>query len=139
MIDVTVATITPAGVVFIFDDNTTAYMPDKLRNKKLPLKIGQRSKVFVEDVLKESKDSQIIVSNGSKVLVRRVLEAEVPEIAQGVVEIINISRIPGERSKVVVKSSNPQVDPVGAIIGAEGSRIASIVEKLEGEKLDVIT
>lgn len=101
--------------------------------------MGQTTKVYVEEVLKESKDSQIIVSNGSKVMVRRVLEAEVPEIAQGIVEIVNISRIPGERSKVVVKSTNPNVDAVGAIIGTDGSRINTIVNKLDGEKLDVIT
>lgn len=138
MIDVTVSSITPTGVVFTLADGTTAYMPTKLINTKITLNIGQRTKVYVEDVLKESKDSQIIVSNGSKVLVKRTLEAEVPEIAQGLVEIVSISRIPGERSKVVVKSSNENIDAVGAVIGAEGSRINAIVEKLDGEKLDVI-
>lgn len=138
MINVTVRTITPLGVAFEMEDGTSAYMPTKLRNMKISLKIGARVTVYVEDVLRESKDSQVVVSNGSKILVKRVLENEVPEIAQGIIEIVNISRIPGERSKVAVRSTNPQVDPVGAIIGSEGSRINSIVEKLEGEKLDVI-
>lgn len=138
MIDVTVSSISPNFVIFTLDDNTTAFMPTKMRNMNIKLGVGQRTKVFVEDVLEESKDSQIVVSNGSKEVIKRVLEMEVPEIQEGSVEIVSISRIAGDRSKVAVKAANENIDPVGAIIGAKGTRITAIVEKLGGEKLDII-
>lgn len=138
MVDVTVITVTDSYAIFNLEDGTTAFMPAKLRNPNIKLSVGQKTKVYVEDVLPESKDAQIIVSNGSKDVVKRVLEFEVPEIQDGTVEIVAISRIPGLRSKVAVKSTNPNVDPVGAIIGAQGQRINAIVNKLSGEKLDII-
>lgn len=138
MIEVTVTQVTDSYVIFALDDGTTAFMPAKLRNMLIPLSIGQRVKVYVEDVLRESKDAQIVVSNGSPILLRRVFELEVPEIADGSIEIVNISRIAGERAKVAVKSNKEGVDPIGSIIGASGARINAIVNKLNGEKIDVI-
>lgn len=138
MIDVTVTSITDSYAVFVLEDGTSAFMPAKLRNAKIPLKIGENVKVFVEDVLRESRDSQIVVSNGSTVMIRRLLELEIPEIADGTIEIVNVSRIAGERTKIAARSKNPNVDPVGAIIGAQGARINTIVSKLNGEKIDVI-
>ena len=138
IVSATVTSSTKSYVILELEDGTTAFMPSNLRNLNIPLNIGEKTKVYVEDVLKESKDSQIVVSNGSPTIVRKVLESEVPEIFEGIVEIINISRMAGTRSKVLVKSNNENADAVGAIIGAGGSRIKAIVEKLEGEKLDII-
>lgn len=138
MIDTVVSTITNNYVILTLDDGTNAFMPNNLRNPKIPLKVGQKTKVFVEDVLQESKDAQIVVSNGSKEVVKRILEIEVPEVMQGSVEIVNISRVPGFRSKIAVKSTNENIDPIGAIIGERGQRINAIISKLEGEKIDVI-
>ena len=135
------ATVTSLGnnfAVLVLEDGTTAFMPPKLKNPNIKLKVGERVKVYVEDVLEESKDAQIIVSNGSKHVVKRLLEIEVPEIAEGIIEIISISRIPGERTKVAVKSIDENVDAAGAIIGSRGSRITSIIEKLQGERVDII-
>lgn len=125
-------------VVFKLEDETVAFMPAKLRNQNIGLKIGEKVKVYVEDVLEESKDSQIIVSNGSPTMIKRIIESNVPEVEEGIVEIVNISRIAGFRSKIAVKSNNENIDPAGAIIGAKGVRIKKILEKLEGEKLDII-
>lgn len=138
MVRATVLSVTKTYVIVALEDGTTAFMPEKLRNKKIPLSNGKITDVFVEDVLKESKDSQIVVSNGSPTLVKRVLEREVPEIADGTVEIVAISRTAGLRTKIAVKSSDENVDPVGAIIGAGGARIKAIIEGLDGEKVDVI-
>ena len=138
MVSAIVTSSTQSYVILELKDGTTAFMPSNLRNLNIPLSIGEETKVYVEDVLKESKDSQIVVSNGSPTMVRRVLESEVPEIAEGIVEIINISRMAGTRSKVLVRSNNENADAIGAIIGTGGSRIKAIVEKLEGEKLDII-
>ena len=138
MIKATVLSVTRTYVILALDDGTTAFMPEKLRNKKIHLANGQRTDVYVEEVLRESKDSQIVVSNGSPTLVKRVLEKEVPEIAEGIVEILAISRTAGLRTKIAVKSNDENVDPVGAIIGSGGSRIKSIIQELDGEKVDVI-
>ena len=138
MIDVTVSSIAPNFVIFQLLDKEIAFMPDKFRNPKIPLAVGQKTRVYIEDILEDSKDSQIIVSNGSIALVKRALEFEVPEIASGIVEIMSIARQPGIRSKVAIKSNSSDVDPVGTIIGAGGNRINAIIDKLEGEKIDII-
>ena len=138
MIDVTVSTIAPNYSTFELSDKTIAFMPAALRNPKIVLAVGQKTQVYVEDVLEESRDAQIIVSNGSKEVVKRIMEFEVPEIQDGTIEIVSIARIPGVRSKVSVRSTNEAVDPVGSIVGAQGSRINAIVEKLQGEKIDVV-
>lgn len=138
MIKATVLSVTRTYVILALDDGTTAFMPEKLRNKKIHLANGQKTDVYVEEVLRESKDSQIVVSNGSPTLVKRVLEKEVPEISEGIVEIVAISRTAGLRTKIAVKSNDENVDPVGAIIGSGGSRIKSIIQELDGEKVDVI-
>ncbi len=139
MIDGEVTAITKNGdVILILPDQTTAFMPHAMRNMKVDIVIGEHIKVYVEEVKKESRDSQIIVSNGSKEIIKRIIEVEVPEIKHGVIEIIAIARIPGERSKVAVKSNDQNVDPIGAIIGSEGKRIAQILNKLNGEKIDII-
>ena len=138
MINVTVSSVTPTFIIFQLDDGTTAFMPSHLRNPNISLTEGQKSKVYVEDVLEDSKDAQIIVSNGSKQLIKRILEEEVPELASGTIEIVEISRQPGVRSKVAVKSNNQDVDPVGTIIGANGNRIKAVLSRLDGEKLDII-
>ncbi len=138
MVDVKVIASTPTFAIFNLLDGTPAFMPGKFKNPNIELKIGAITQVYVEEVLEESKDAQIIVSNGSPIMVRRILENEVPEIMEGTVEIVAMSRIVGERTKIAVKSDNESVDPVGAIIGAGGERITRIVEKLFGEKIDVI-
>ncbi|NQZ66002.1 MAG: transcription termination factor NusA [Mycoplasmatales bacterium] len=138
MVEATVTSSTKSYVIFELEDGTTAFMPSKLRNLYIPLSIGEKTKVFVEDVLQDSKESQIVVSNGSTTMVKRVLEEEVPEIHDGIIEIVNISRIAGLRSKIAVKSNVPEIDPIGSIIGASGSRINTIIKKLQGEKLDII-
>lgn len=138
MISAVVTSSAKSHAILQLDDGTPAFMPSKLKNPKIKLKIGERVKVYVEDILEDAKDAQIIVSNGSKLIVKRILEEEIPEILDGTVEIMSLSRQPGIRSKVSVRSTNSDIDAVGAIIGAGGSRIKTIIEKLDGEKLDVI-
>lgn len=138
MIEAIATTVTPSHAIFQLDDGAAAFMPAQLRNPNIQLKVGERVKVYVEDILEDSKDAQIIVSNGSKELIKRILEEEVPEISSGLVEIMSISRQPGVRSKVAVKSNQDNIDPVGTIIGAQGVRISAILKRLEGEKIDVI-
>ena len=99
---------------------------------------GQRLKVYVVDVRRSSKGPEILVSRSHKDLLRRLFELEVPEVFNGIVEIKAISREAGTRSKVAVASRQDGIDPVGSCIGMRGNRIQSIVNELQGEKIDVV-
>ena len=101
-------------------------------------KKGQRIKVYVIGVERTSKGSEILVSRGHKNLLRRLFEIEVPEVFNGTVEIRAIAREAGSRSKVAVVSMQEGIDPVGSCIGMRGNRIQSIVNELQGEKIDVV-
>ena len=99
---------------------------------------GQRLKVYIVDVRRTSRGPEIIVSRTHKNLLKRLFEVEVPEVYNGVVEIKEIAREPGFRSKVAVSSRQEGVDPVGSCIGMRGNRIQSIVNELQGEKIDIV-
>ncbi len=99
---------------------------------------GNRVKALILEVRNEPKGAQIVVSRSHPDLVRRLLELEVPELADGTVEIVNIAREPGHRSKIAVISHDPNVDPKGACVGARGSRVRQVVNELRGEKVDVV-
>ena len=101
-------------------------------------KKGQRIKVFVLDVRNGPKGPEILVSRSDRDMLKRLFEIEVPEVYNGTVEIKGISRDAGFRSKVAVHSTQEGVDPVGACIGLRGNRIQSIVNELQGEKIDVV-
>ena len=100
---------------------------------------GQRTKVYVLSVRNTPKGPEIIVSRSHKDMLKRLFEIEVPEVYNGVVEIKAIAREPGLRSKVAVHATQPGIDPVGSCIGVRGNRIQSIVNELQGEKIDVVS
>mgnify|MGYP003292282603 CR=1 FL=1 len=97
-----------------------------------------RIKVYVTKVENTSKGPQIFVSRSHPDLLKRLFEQEVPEIAEGLIAIKNIARIPGERAKVAVESFDDRIDPVGACVGVKGARIHGIVRELRNENIDVI-
>ena len=99
---------------------------------------GQRVKAIITDVSNQAKGPSIIVSRRSPELIRALFELEVPEIADGLVEIENVAREPGYRSKIAVVSHASGVDPVGACVGPRGSRVRMVVSELRGEKIDII-
>ncbi len=99
---------------------------------------GDRLKAFIVEVRRSSKGPSILVSRTHPGLLRKLFELEVPEIAEGIVEIKAVAREPGHRSKVAVMSHEPGVDPVGACVGAKGSRVRMVVNELRGEKIDVV-
>ena len=99
---------------------------------------GQNLKVLLVEVQQTPRGPEVVVSRTHRDLLRRLMEAEVPEIGNGTVEIRSIARDPGVRSKVAVASHQEGVDPVGSCIGLRGNRIQSIVNELQGEKIDVI-
>ena len=99
---------------------------------------GARLKTYIVDVRRTNKGPQIMVSRTHPGLLKRLFELEVPEIFDGLVEIKAIAREAGQRSKVAVESKDTNVDPVGACVGAKGSRVRMIVSELRGEKVDIV-
>jgi N utilization substance protein A len=99
---------------------------------------GMRLKAVIKEVSQNPKEPPIILSRRSEELVRRLFELEVPEISDGLVEIVGVAREPGYRSKISVVSHSDGVDPVGACVGPRGSRVRMVVSELRGEKIDII-
>src|SRR6266851_6343004 len=99
---------------------------------------GSRLKAYIVEVRKTAKGPQIVVSRTHPGLVKRLFELEVPEIVDGVVEIKAAAREPGHRTKIAVWSNDPNVDPVGACVGARGSRVRMVTNELRGERVDVV-
>ena len=99
---------------------------------------GDRIKVYVVEVRRGTRGTQVLISRTHYGLVRRLFEMEVPEIYDGVVEIRSIAREAGSRTKMAVWSNDEEVDPIGACVGARGARVNTIVDELHGEKVDII-
>lgn len=126
------------GTVRLSLGRAEAVMP---RQEQIPTeryRPGQRVRVYVYEVKKSQRGPQIYVSRTHRDMLRRLLELEVPEIANGTVIIKGIAREPGARSKVAVWATQEGVDPVGACVGMKGIRNQSIVNELNGEKIDVV-
>lgn len=124
--------------VYIKIGNVEAVMP---HNDQMPgevYKPQDRIKVLVTKVGSDAKGTQITVSRTAPGLVKRLFEQEVPEVYNGTVEIISIAREAGDRTKIAVKSSDPNIDPVGTLVGPKGSRVQNIVNELSGENIDVV-
>ena len=126
------------GNVVLETDNGRAVL---LRSEQIPgevFYVGDKIKVFVMEVNKESKGPIVTLSRAHAGLVRRMFELEVPEIAEGIVMVKGVAREAGSRTKIAVMSRDADVDPVGACIGNHGMRISAILDELRGEKIDII-
>lgn len=99
---------------------------------------GDMIRVFVVEVRRSNRGPQVLVSRTHPALVKRLFELEVPEIASGAVEIRSIAREPGSRTKIAVHATEENVDPVGACVGARGTRVGAVVDELQGEKMDIV-
>ena len=111
-----------------------------LKSEQIPgetYREGQSIKCIIKEVSKNSKGSQVVLSRADAIFVKRLFEREVPEIAQGLVEIKAIAREAGERTKMAVYSRNDDVDAIGSCIGPRGSRVQAVIGEIKGEKVDV--
>lgn len=125
------------NVMLEIEDTESVLMPgEQVRVDNY--KVGERYKVFVVEVADSVKGVHLVVSRSHPGLVRRLFELEVPEIANGTIEIKSLSREAGSRSKVAVHSTNENVDPVGTCIGPKGMRVQEVIRELRGEKIDII-
>ncbi len=110
-------------------------------NEQIPnevYKMGDRLKLVISEIRKTNKGPQIVLSRSKALLVRRLFELEVPEITEGLIDIYSIAREAGSRSKIAVYAKDDSIDPLGACVGQKGQRVNSIVEELNGEKIDII-
>ena len=117
---------------------TEAMLAPNERIRTEALREGDRIKVYVVEVRNSTRGPQVLISRTHPGLVKRLFELEVPEIYDGTVEIKSIAREAGSRTKMAVLSNDPDVDPIGACVGPKGGRVASIVNELGGEKIDII-
>ena len=113
-------------------------IPSEIIPKDSPIPTNAHIKFYVEDIIKHKNYGQILASRAHPNFLRCLLELEVPEIAQGAIEIKDIARIPGIRAKVAIFSHDPNIDGIGACIGPKGERIKLITQELSGEKIDII-
>jgi N utilization substance protein A len=115
-----------------------ALLPQKEQVPRENYRQGDRVRAYISDVRMATKGPQIIISRTHPGVVAALFKAEVPEIAEGIVEIKAVAREPGSRAKIAVVSHDPDVDPVGACVGMRGARVQNVVSELRGEKIDII-
>lgn len=128
-----------ATTYFVNLGSTEGILP---ANEQVPgevFKVNDRVKVFIMDVKDSLKGPQVFLSRTHPGLVKRLFELEVPEIADGTVEIMGIAREAGSRTKIAVTTAYENVDPVGSCVGTRGARVQAIVDELGGEKIDIIS
>ncbi|MGI6721826.1 MAG: transcription termination factor NusA [Anaerovoracaceae bacterium] len=125
--------------IFVNLGSTEGILSVKEQVKTERYKVNDRIKVYIMDVKNSTKGPQVFLSRSHPGLVKRLFEMEVPEIEDGIVEIKSIAREAGSRTKIAVYTEDENVDPVGACVGARGSRVQSIVDELFNEKIDIIT
>ncbi len=125
-------------VLLMDDEGNELHLP---KNEQIPsdnYRKGETIRAIVKEVQNENNNPRIILSRTSPDFLRRLLEAEVPEIGDGLIAIRKVARMPGERAKVAVESFDDRIDPVGACVGVKGSRVHGIVRELQNENIDVI-
>jgi len=115
-----------------------ALLPHREQVPRENYRQGDRVRAYIADVRMSTKGPQIILSRTAPGLVASLFKTEVPEIAEGIVEIVGVAREPGSRAKIAVVSHDSDVDPVGACVGMRGSRVQNVVSELRGEKIDII-
>ena len=115
-----------------------AAVPYKEQIRRERYRQGDAVRGYIYEVLKSSRGPQVLLSRTRPEFLRKLFATEVPEIAEGIVDIHGVAREPGERAKIAVSSSDERVDPVGACVGVKGSRVQAIVRELSGERIDIV-
>ena len=127
------------GSIIVNLGRTEAELPPKEQVPKESYKQGDRIRAYILDVRQFSRGPQIILSRTHPNFVSALFENEVPEIPEGIVQIMQVAREPGGRTKIAVASKDSDVDPVGACVGMKGRRVQAVVQELRGEKIDIVT
>ena len=127
------------GNVFMdLGNNADAIVPREEMIPREAIRPGDRIRGMLKEVRPEARGPQLIVSRTDPRFLKELFKIEVPEIGEGLIEIINASRDPGSRAKIAVKSNDPRIDPVGACVGMRGSRVQAVSNELAGERIDIV-
>ncbi len=124
--------------IFIIKDNVEIMLPKSEQMPNDRYRRGETIRGILKDIKVTARGPEIILSRSDDSFLEKLFELEIPEIEDGIIEIKSVSRVAGDRSKIVVYSSDRRIDAVGACVGMRGSRIQSIVRELNGEKIDII-
>ncbi len=125
-------------VLLVDDENNELILPKSEQIPRDQYRKGETIRAVIKEVNNDNNNPKIILSRTSNMFLERLLEAEVPEIADGLITIKRIARMPGERAKIAVESYDDRIDPVGACVGVKGSRVHGIVRELCNENIDVV-
>ena len=125
-------------VLLVDDENNELILPKSEQIPNDQYRKGETIRAVIHQVNNDNNNPKIILSRTSPVFLERLLEAEVPEINDGLITIKKVARMPGDRAKVAVESYDERIDPVGACVGVKGSRVHGIVRELNNENIDVI-
>ncbi len=136
-----------SGIVQRFDrgnmivnlGRTDAILPKSEQIPKRSFKQGDRIRAYLKEVREASRDSQLVLSRTCDEFLVKLFRMEVPEMSEGIVRVMGVSREPGFRAKIAVSSSESDVDPVGACVGMKGARVQNVVQELQGERIDIVT
>ncbi len=136
-----------SGIVQRFDrgnmivnmGRTDAILPKGEQIPKRSFKQGDRIRAYLKEVRESSRDSQLVLSRTCDEFLVKLFRMEVPEMSEGIVQVMGVSRDPGFRAKIAVSSSESDVDPVGACVGMKGARVQNVVQELQGERIDIVT
>jgi N utilization substance protein A len=126
------------GDIIVNLGHTDGVVPIREQVPRESYRRGDRIRAYILDVLHESRGPQIVLSRTNPNFLMDLFRTEVPEISEGIVNIMGASREPGIRAKIAVASNNSDIDPVGACVGMKGSRVQNVVQELRGEKIDII-
>jgi len=126
------------GNIIVNLGQTEGVLPNKEQVPRESYRRGERVRAYIVDVLHESRGPQIILSRTHPTFLINLFKTEVPEISEGIVNIVAAAREPGSRAKIAVSSNDSDIDPVGACVGMKGSRVQNVVQELRGEKIDII-
>jgi N utilization substance protein A len=118
---------------------TDAILPKDQQIPKRSFKQGDRIRAYLSEVRQTTRDAQLVLSRTCDEFLAKLFQLEVPEISEGIVKIMGVSREPGFRAKIAVSSMETDVDPVGACVGMKGSRVQNVVQELQGERIDIVT
>lgn len=138
MINGTVLRFLSRNIVVDLGRGSEAIMPVREQVRREHWAVGDRIRALILKVERSHRGPEIVLSRAHADFVKRLFEQEVPEIYEKTVDVVTVVREPGFRSKVVVRTNNPKVDPVGACVGVKGSRVRPIINELQGERIDLV-
>ena len=134
----TVKRVDRGNVILDLGGNAEAFIPREEMIPRESVRVGDRLRGYLKDVRFEKRGPQLFISRTAKELLIELFKLEVPEIGEGLIEILGASRDPGLRAKIAVKSLDTRIDPVGACVGMRGSRVQAVSNELGGERVDII-